>query len=88
MDITYYTTGTSEEAQANKAKETASTGSANAADNITIHGVTFYGVNMPDYGKTQYMGFVNGYNIDISVYTDINNEVVQSFFENTQFIRQ
>ena len=43
---------------------------------------------MPDYGKTQYMGHVKGYDVTLSFYVDINDSVVQSFIQNTVFTKE
>ncbi len=88
MDVTYYETGTSEQEVAQKAKDIAAKGSASEVSPITVNGTVFYGVSMPDYGKTQYMGHVKGYDITLSVYVDINDSVVQSFIDNTVFTRE
>lgn len=85
LDVTYYETGTSDQEVAQKVKQIASTGTASEKDPITVGGIIFYGVSMPDYGKTQYMGYVNGHDVTISVYVDINNNVVQSFINHTEF---
>lgn len=88
MDVMYYETGTSESEVAQKAKEIASAGSAAEVSPITVDEITFYGVNMPDYGKTQYMGFVNGHDVTLSFYVDISDGVIQSFIENTVFTKE
>lgn len=89
MDITYYETGTSDAALEQKTKEIASSSSSAAViDPITVSEVTFYGVSMPDYGKCQYMGYVHGHDVTLSVYADLGDNVVQAFLENTSFINQ
>ena len=88
LDVTYYETGTSEQEVARKAKDIAAKGTASEVSPITVNGIAFYGVSMPDYGKTQYMGHVKGYDVTLSVYVDINDSVVQSFIQNTVFTKE
>ena len=68
--------------------EIAFTGSATPADAITINDISFYGANLPDYGMIRYIGFVNGYDVTVSLYTDLDNEAFQSFVKNTVFTVQ
>lgn len=88
MDVTYYETGTSDAELEQKVNEIASSGNSEAVDPITVNENIFYGVSMPSYGKTQYMGCVNGYDVTISIYTDLSDTVVNSFIENTVFTRE
>lgn len=88
LDVTFYEKETSDAEVAAEAKDAASKGNASEAEAIQINNITFYGLNMPDYGMTRYMGCVNGYNVTISVYVDGNDNVVQSFIANTVFTVQ
>ena len=88
LDVSFSDKITSEEEAAAEAEEIASVGSRELVDPVVINGFNFYGVTMPDYGKTCYIGFVNGNEVTISIYKDLTDPVVDAFIKNTVFVVQ
>lgn len=66
-------------------EEMASIGDAKKVNTIKIGDVSFYGVSIPEYGMTRYLGLVNGYDVTFSVYTDLDHDAVKAFIKNTKF---
>ncbi len=86
LDVSFAENLTSEESAEAKAQDLATIGNASLVDPIVINGYNFYGVNTPDYGMVRYIGFVNTHDVTVSVYTELENEVVQAFIQNTVFV--
>ena len=86
LDVSFAENLTSEESVEAKVQDLATIGNASLIDPIVINGYNFYGVNTPDYGMIRYIGFVNNQDVTVSVYTELENEVVQAFIQNTVFV--
>lgn len=88
FDVSFAERYKTEEEVISAVNEIASVGSASPADAIIINDISFYGVNQPDYGMVRYIGFVNGYDVTVSLYTDLENNAFRSFVKNTVFTVQ
>lgn len=85
LDVSFAEQLQSEEEAVAKAKELAAIDGASAVEPIKIDGVSFYGAFLPGYGMTRYIGFVGEQDVTLSVYTDMENDVVKQFMKNTVF---
>ncbi len=86
LDVSFAENLTSEESVEAKVQDLSTIGNASLMDPIVINGYKFYGVNTPDYGMIRYIGFVNNQDVTISIYTEMKDEVVQAFIQNTVFV--
>ena len=86
LDVSISVEGTSDEQVLAKVKQSLSFSSASDAGTITIDGVTFYGVNRPDFGYTEFSAHKNGYDVTVKFYADMKDDLVKDFIKNTEFL--
>lgn len=86
LDVSINTEGSSNEAVLAKVKKSLTFSSASDAGTITIDDVTFYGVNRPDFGYTEFSAHKAGSDITVKFYADMKDDVVKAFMKNTEFL--